>query len=157
MLQLLKLRTALCLPAAARQASGPRQISPRSPSPHSSSPRKTSTKHSRASAGRFASRESRVRPHSASARRQLGSAVAAYNEAVGSFDSRVMPQVRRIEQAGAASERELEPPPPLEVTARAIASQGELEDRLQGELAADAPEGEPHAARLGPRRIVSGG
>ena len=39
--------------------------------------------------------------------RQLGSAVAAYNEAVGSFDTRVMPQVRRIEQAGAASEREL--------------------------------------------------
>ena len=72
----------------------------------------------------------------AKAGRQLGSAVAAYNEAVGSFDSRVMPQVRRIEQAGAASERELEPPEALEVTARAIASQGELEDRLQGELLA---------------------
>ncbi len=92
----------------------------------------------------------------AKAGRQLGSAVAAYNEAVGSFDSRVMPQVRRIEQAGAASERELAPPEPLELTARAIASQGELEDRLQGELVQDAPEGEPRAERLGPRRIVSG-
>ena len=44
MLQLSKLRTALCLPADARQASGPRHISPRSPNPHSSSPRNTSRK-----------------------------------------------------------------------------------------------------------------
>jgi DNA recombination protein RmuC len=91
----------------------------------------------------------------AKAGRQLGSAVAAYNEAVGSFDARVMPQVRKIEQAGAASEKELGPPEPLEITARAIASQDELEDRLQGELDLGAPEGEPRAERLGPRRIVS--
>jgi DNA recombination protein RmuC len=39
--------------------------------------------------------------------RQLGSAVNAYNEAVGSFESRVIPQLRRIEEAGAASEREI--------------------------------------------------
>src|SRR5215813_13778022 len=44
MLQFSKLRTALCLPADARQASGPRHISPRSPNPHSSSPRNTSRK-----------------------------------------------------------------------------------------------------------------
>src|SRR5499427_2842749 len=44
MFQFSKLRTALCLPADARQASGPRHISPRSPNPHSSSPRKTSRK-----------------------------------------------------------------------------------------------------------------
>jgi DNA recombination protein RmuC len=37
--------------------------------------------------------------------RQLDSAVTAYNEAVGSFDARVVPQVRRIEEAGAASDR----------------------------------------------------
>ena len=35
--------------------------------------------------------------------RQLDSAVGAYNDAVGSFDHRVIPQVRRIEQAGAGS------------------------------------------------------
>jgi DNA recombination protein RmuC len=93
----------------------------------------------------------------AKAGRQLGSAVAAYNDAVGSFDSRVMPQVRRIEEAGAASERELGAPPSLEITARTIASEGELGDRLQGELLQEAPEGEPRAERLGPRRIVSGG
>ncbi len=92
----------------------------------------------------------------AKAGRQLGSAVAAYNEAVGSFDARVMPQVRKIEQAGVASERDLGAPEPLEITARTIASQGELEDRLQRELAQDAPEGEPHVQRLGPQRILDG-
>jgi DNA recombination protein RmuC len=40
--------------------------------------------------------------------RQLGSAVSAYNEAVGSFESRVVPQLRRIEDAGAASGRAVE-------------------------------------------------
>jgi DNA recombination protein RmuC len=38
--------------------------------------------------------------------RQLGSAVHAYNDAVGSFDRRVVPQLRRIEAAGAASARQ---------------------------------------------------
>ena len=52
--------------------------------------------------------------------RQLDSAAGAYNEAVGSFEHRVMPQVRRIEQAGAASERTVAAPPPVEVTARAL-------------------------------------
>src|SRR6266478_4464926 len=44
MLQLSKLRTALGVPADARQASGRRHISSRSPNPHSLSPRKTSRK-----------------------------------------------------------------------------------------------------------------
>jgi DNA recombination protein RmuC len=52
--------------------------------------------------------------------RQLDSAIGAYNEAVGSFDHRVIPQVRRIEQAGAASEREVHAPSAVEITARAI-------------------------------------
>jgi RmuC family len=37
--------------------------------------------------------------------RQLGSAVVAYNDAVGSFDRRVVPQLRRIEAAGASSDK----------------------------------------------------
>jgi DNA recombination protein RmuC len=59
--------------------------------------------------------------------RQLDSAVSAYNEAVGSFDLRVIPQVRRIEQAGAASEREVSAPDPLDVSARTITSQLQAE------------------------------
>jgi len=52
--------------------------------------------------------------------RQLDSAVGAYNDAVGSFDQRVIPQVRRIEQAGAGSGREVDAPPGIEIGARTI-------------------------------------
>jgi DNA recombination protein RmuC len=66
--------------------------------------------------------------------RQLDSTVGAYNEAVGSFDHRVVPQVRRIEQAGAASEREVAAPAALESGARRLTA------RLDGELSeAEAP------------------
>ncbi len=58
--------------------------------------------------------------------RQLDSAVSAYNEAVGSFDHRVIPQVRKIEQAGAASERKVLAPDAVEITARAITARPEL-------------------------------
>ncbi len=57
--------------------------------------------------------------------RQLDSAVSSYNEAVGSFDHRVMPQVRRIEQAGAGSDREVETPPGVQIGARAITARPE--------------------------------
>ncbi|MGA9876139.1 MAG: DNA recombination protein RmuC [Solirubrobacteraceae bacterium] len=59
--------------------------------------------------------------------RQLGSAVGAYNEAVGSFDSRVVPQLRRVEEAGAKSERELTSPAAVEATPRPLASQPDEE------------------------------
>jgi DNA recombination protein RmuC len=71
--------------------------------------------------------------------RQLDSATSAYNEAVGSFDHRVIPQVRRIEQAGAASDREVPTPPPVESNARTVTAQLEYE---LGEAAAD-PLAEP--------------
>src|SRR5258708_30798156 len=61
----------------------------------------------------------------AKAGRQLSSAVSAYNEAVGSFDTRVVPQVRRIEQAGPSSEREGQPPPPPDNTAPVTAPPAE--------------------------------
>jgi DNA recombination protein RmuC len=58
--------------------------------------------------------------------RQLDSTIGAYNDAVGSFDHRVVPQVRRIEQAGAASEREVFAPRAIEITARTITARGEF-------------------------------
>jgi DNA recombination protein RmuC len=64
--------------------------------------------------------------------RQLDSAVTAYNEAVGSFDRRVMPQVRSIEQAGASSDREVIAPPAIETGARRITAQPETPDALEG-------------------------
>jgi DNA recombination protein RmuC len=71
--------------------------------------------------------------------RQLDSATSAYNEAVGSFDHRVIPQVRRIEQAGAASDREVPTPPAVETNARTVTAQLEYE---LGEAGAD-PLAEP--------------
>ncbi|MGA2321059.1 MAG: DNA recombination protein RmuC [Solirubrobacteraceae bacterium] len=74
--------------------------------------------------------------------RQLGSAVSAYNEAVGSFDHRVIPQVRRIEQAGAASEREVLAPEAVEATARAVTAQIDLEP-IALEQTAPGPQAAP--------------
>jgi DNA recombination protein RmuC len=61
--------------------------------------------------------------------RQLDSATTAYNEAVGSFEHRVIPQVRRIEEAGASSDKDVLSPPAVEITARAITSRLELEEQ----------------------------
>jgi DNA recombination protein RmuC len=72
--------------------------------------------------------------------RQLDSATSAYNEAVGSFEHRVMPQVRRIEQAGAASDRELQAPTAVEITARAITARPERGAEDSSETAASAPQ-----------------
>jgi len=84
--------------------------------------------------------------------RQLDSATAAYNEAVGSFDARVVPQVRKIEAAGASSDRAVDAPPIAETAARAVtarlasAAEDPLDDRHQNgpapaELAlADEPQ-----------------
>jgi DNA recombination protein RmuC len=80
--------------------------------------------------------------------RQLDSAVSAYNESVGSFDHRVMPQVRRIEQAGAASEREVLAPDAVEVTARAITSRPEPALRERSPMGPDSPEQAPIAVRI---------
>jgi DNA recombination protein RmuC len=86
--------------------------------------------------------------------RQLDSAVGAYNEAVGSFDHRVVPQVRRIEQAGASSEREVLAPSAVETAARAVTARldGEPEDST-----AQEPAGPEHPVqRIGPEPIVRG-
>jgi DNA recombination protein RmuC len=60
--------------------------------------------------------------------RQLGSAVHAYNDAVGSFDRRVVPQMRRIEEAGAASEKRLPDMHAVEDAARPLTAGFERSD-----------------------------
>jgi DNA recombination protein RmuC len=69
--------------------------------------------------------------------RQLGSAVNAYNEAIGSFESRVVPQLRRIEEAGAGSEREIE-----------LVAVEEAPRVLTRAIAANEDETEPRVAPL---------
>jgi DNA recombination protein RmuC len=83
--------------------------------------------------------------------RQLDSAVGAYNEAIGSFEHRVIPQVRKIEQAGAASERKVRSPTAVEISARAITAR--LEPAAEEPLPPLAVDPQEIAAR---RRIASG-
>ena len=64
--------------------------------------------------------------------RQLDSAVGAYNEAVGSFDHRVVPQLRRIEQAGASSDREMPPPRTVESQRAAVQARWDSQPRAAG-------------------------
>jgi DNA recombination protein RmuC len=52
--------------------------------------------------------------------RQLNSAVNAYNQGAGSLDARVLPQLRRLEDAGARSEKPLPPLAGLDTPAKLI-------------------------------------
>lgn len=74
--------------------------------------------------------------------RQLDSATGAYNEAVGSLEARVLPQLRRFETYQAASDRELEAPRAIDTSARPIAA---------AELTAAEDGAEPVVARLSER------
>jgi DNA recombination protein RmuC len=58
--------------------------------------------------------------HFAKAGRQLDSAANAYNSAVGSLESRIMPQLRRIEEMGAASGKELEEPRSIDRVVKSV-------------------------------------
>jgi DNA recombination protein RmuC len=58
--------------------------------------------------------------HFAKAGRQLNSATKSFDDAVGSLESRIMPQLRRIEEMGAASGKELEEPHRVDRAVRPI-------------------------------------
>jgi DNA recombination protein RmuC len=73
--------------------------------------------------------------HMSKAGRQLGSAVNAYNEAIGSAESRVLPQLRRIQELGAAGGEEAESPKPIDQAVRPVVA----EELHELEAAADGP------------------
>jgi DNA recombination protein RmuC len=73
--------------------------------------------------------------HFSKAGRQLGSAVNAYNDAVASAESRVLPQMRRFQELGAAVTEDLETPKPIDQSPRAVVAE-ELE-RLEEASAAE--------------------
>src|SRR4051794_5861281 len=52
--------------------------------------------------------------------RRLESATKSYNSAVGSMESRLLPQLRKVEDLGVAPGKAIEPPEPLEITVREI-------------------------------------
>jgi DNA recombination protein RmuC len=89
--------------------------------------------------------------HLAKTGRQLDSAVSAYNRAVGSFDHKLVPQIRHIEQAGIASERQIDAPGAIETTARPVTARLEpvAEEFVLGQ-APSAPGAHPRPNRIVP-------
>jgi DNA recombination protein RmuC len=79
--------------------------------------------------------------HLSKAGRQLGSAVNAYNEAVGSAESRVLPQMRRFQDLGAASGEDLENPKPVDHAVRQLVAEelAQLEAGGGGDVAVELP------------------
>ncbi len=76
--------------------------------------------------------------HFAKAGRQLNSATKSFDDAVGSWESRIVPQLRRIEEMGAASGKELEEPQRVDRAVRPILAElKELED--SGETGVELP------------------
>ena len=73
--------------------------------------------------------------HLSKAGRQLGSAVNAYNDAIGSAESRVLPQLRRFEELGAAGGKEVEAPKPVDQATRQIVAEELRELEAAGEPA----------------------
>lgn len=70
--------------------------------------------------------------HFAKAGRQLNSATKSFDDAVGSLESRIMPQLRRIEEMGAASGKELEEPRRVDRAVRPVAEElRELEEKTK--------------------------
>lgn len=58
--------------------------------------------------------------HLSKAGRQLESATGAYNDAVGSMESRVLPQLRRFEELGANAGEKIESPKPVDKAVRHV-------------------------------------
>jgi len=61
--------------------------------------------------------------HFAKAGRQLNSATKSFDDAVGSWESRIVPQLRRVEEMGAASGKELEEPRRVDRAVRPIVAE----------------------------------
>jgi DNA recombination protein RmuC len=89
--------------------------------------------------------------HLAKTGRQLDSAVNAYNRAVGSFDHKLIPQIRHIEQAGIASERQIEAPGAIETTTRPLTARLEpVAEEFALGRAPSAPGAHPRPDRIVP-------
>jgi len=77
-----------------------------------------------ASAGRDLHNRVRVfAGHLSKAGRQLESATGAYNDAVGSMESRVLPQMRRFEELGATAGDKIESPKPIDKAVRHVVAE----------------------------------
>lgn len=85
--------------------------------------------------------------HLSKAGRQLNSAVNAYNEAIGSAESRVLPQLRRIQELGATRDEDVEVPQRIERQTKPVVAE-ELENLEGGDedSLVELPQVESHGA-----------
>lgn len=82
--------------------------------------------------------------------KSLQSAVSAYNQAVGSFENRVMPQARRFKELKSTGEsHEIEPPEPIELMTRSLSVSTEETDGSSHAVAAD-PARRPRTLKVKP-------
>ena len=86
--------------------------------------------------------------------RQLNSAVNAYNQGAGSLDARVLPQLRRLEEAGAGSEKPVTQLTAIDTPAKLVVAPELTEQPEVGETAAmvrrgDRPGRQPDHHRAG--------
>lgn len=81
--------------------------------------------------------------HLSKAGRQLNSAVNAYNDAIGSAESRVLPQLRRIQELGATRDEEVETPQRIERQTKPLVAE-ELE-KIEGGATEDSVTELPEA------------
>lgn len=65
--------------------------------------------------------------------KSINTAAESYNKAIGSYEARVVPQLRRIEEAGAKSSREIESTPGIDTTTRGIAVETSAADSIPAE------------------------
>jgi DNA recombination protein RmuC len=84
--------------------------------------------------------------HLSKAGRQLESATGAYNDAVGSMESRVLPQLRRFEELGATAGEKIESPKPVDKAVRHVVAE-ELRELEEGGDPEGPAVGLPEAER----------
>ncbi len=81
--------------------------------------------------------------HFVGMKRGLERAVESYNQAVGSFDARILPAARRFKELGATGGEEIEPLAGLDRTLRELGAGEPLEGRPEGHGARTAPGASP--------------
>jgi DNA recombination protein RmuC len=76
--------------------------------------------------------------------KRLGSATGAYNTAAASLEGRLLPQLRRVDDLGAGSGKELEQPAPIDQAPRPItASELTAPEAGDAEIVRELPGSEP--------------
>ena len=71
--------------------------------------------------------------------KSLSQATESYNKAIGSYESRVVPQLRKIEAAGAKSSKEIEPSITVEATTRALTVETPSDEKTEVSEATEIP------------------